>query len=189
MCIRDSSSGARITSATDEIPALIARTGLRAQNRGGMLYTIQLLEREPLVRSCEVCGAEFVARHPNVRTCGRTCGPKNKGAHPERLSCPDCGMPYSGEAQRCAACYADHGSFTALLRKAGVLGDKHVPAAYLRASETQRRELLAGLLDTDGTVVKGVGSCQFAVTNKKLADSVYEPVSYTHLTLPTKRIV
>ena len=139
-----------------------------------MLYTIQLLEREPLVRSCEVCGAEFVARHPNVRTCGRTCGPKNKGAHPERLSCPDCGMPYSGEAQRCAACYADHGSFTALLRKAGVLGDKHVPAAYLRASETQRRELLAGLLDTDGTVVKGVGSCQFAVTNKKLADSVYE---------------
>ena len=168
------SSGARITSATDEIPALIARTGLRAQNRGGMLYTIQLLEREPLVRSCEVCGAEFVARHPNVRTCGRTCGPKNKGAHPERLSCPDCGMPYSGEAQRCAACYADHGSFTALLRKAGVLGDKHVPAAYLRASETQRRELLAGLLDTDGTVVKGVGSCQFAVTNKKLADSVYE---------------
>lgn len=64
--------------------------------------------------------------------------------------------------------------FTALLRKAGVLGDKHVPAAYLRASEAQRRELLAGLLDTDGTVVKGVGSCQFAVTSKKLADSVYE---------------
>ena len=66
--------------------------------------------------------------------------------------------------------------FTALLRKAGVLGDKHVPAAYLRASEAQRRELLAGLLDTDGTVVRGVGSCQFAVTNKRLADSVYELV-------------
>ena len=168
------SDGARMTSESDEIPLLVAQTGLRAEARGGMLYSIQLLEREQLVRDCEVCGAQFTARHANVRTCGRTCGPKNKGAHPERLSCPDCGQPYSGEAHRCAACHRDHGSFTALLRKAGVLGDKHVPPAYLRASEAQRRELLAGLLDTDGTVVKGVGSCQFAVTNKKLADSVYE---------------
>lgn len=168
------SDGARMTSETDEIPSFVARGGLRAESRGNMLYSIQLLEREELVRICEVCGIEFTARHPNVRTCGRTCGPKNKGAHPERLSCPDCGEPYSGEAQRCADCHRDHGSFTALLRKAGVLGDKHVPSAYLRASEAQRRELLAGLLDTDGTVVKGVGSCQFAVTNKKLADSVYE---------------
>ncbi|ALJ18586.1 replicative DNA helicase [Microbacterium sp. No. 7] len=168
------SDSARMTSETDEIPSLIARGGLRTQARGGMLYSIQLLEREESVRACEVCGSAFTARHPHVRTCGRTCGPKNKGAHPERLSCPDCGEPYSGEAQRCAACHRDHGSFTALLRKVGVLGDKHVPAQYLRASEAQRRELLAGLLDTDGTVVKGVGSCQFAVTNKRLADSVYE---------------
>lgn len=168
------SDGARITSETDEIPSLIRRGGLRTESRGGMLYSIQLLEREAILRACEICGNEFTARHPHVRTCGRTCGPKNKGAHPERLSCPDCGQAYSGEAQRCADCYRDHGSFTALLRKAGVLSDKHVPAAYLRASEAQRRELLAGLLDTDGTVVKGVGSCQFAATSKKLADSVYE---------------
>src|SRR5690606_31974063 len=123
---------------------------------------------------CDVCHGEFIARHPNVNTCGRTCGPKNKGAHPERLSCPDCGSPYSGEAQRCDGCHCDHGTFTALLRKIGVLGDKHIPSRYLRASEAQRRELLAGLMDTDGTVVKGVGSCQFAVTNKRLADTVYE---------------
>jgi len=169
------SDGARMTSETDEIPSFVARSGgLRVESRGGMLYSLQVLEREAIVRNCEVCGAEFTARHPHVRTCGRTCGPKNKGSHPERLSCPDCGEPFSGEAQQCAACYRDHGSFTALLRKAGVLGDKHVPSAYLRSSEAQRRELLAGLLDTDGTVVKGVGSCQFAVTSKKLADSVYE---------------
>ncbi|WP_345800957.1 replicative DNA helicase [Microbacterium sp. AZCO] len=166
--------GARITSESDEIPRRIARDGLRVESRGGMLYSIQLLERTALVRACEVCGVEFTARTPHVRTCGRTCGPKNKGAHPERLSCPDCGETYSGEAWQCARCYRDHGSFTALLRQAGVLGDKHVPRAYLRASEAQRRELLAGLLDTDGTVVRGVGACQFAVTNKKLADSVYE---------------
>ncbi|MEP6760518.1 MAG: replicative DNA helicase [Sporichthyaceae bacterium] len=49
-----------------------------------------------------------------------------------------------------------------------VLGEKHIPASYLRASEAQRRELLAGLLDTDGTVTAG-GSVQFAVTSQRLA--------------------
>ena len=89
--------------------------------------------------------------------------------------CPDCGGKCSG-SKRCRACTADHGSFTALLRKAGVLNDKHIPAAYLRAAEPLRRELLAGLMDTDGTVVKGVGSCQFAVTSARLAQDVYELV-------------
>ncbi len=65
-------------------------------------------------------------------------------------------------------------TFTGQLREAGVLRDKHIPRAYLRASEPVRRELLAGLMDTDGTVVKGVGSCRFAVTSKRLADDVYE---------------
>ena len=46
----------------------------------------------------------------------------------------------------------------------GVLGDKHIPAAYLRASERQRRDLLAGLLDTDGTVPNW--RVQFAVTSR-----------------------
>ncbi|MGV9194182.1 replicative DNA helicase [Microbacterium sp. MC2] len=168
------SAGARITSETAEIPALIARDGVRVESRGNMLYALKTEERTLLIRKCEVCGTQFTARHPHVRTCGRSCGPKNKGAHPERLSCPDCGEPYSGEAQRCMACHRAHGSFTGLLRTLGVLGDKHIPAQYLRASEAQRRSLLAGLMDTDGTVVRGVGSCQFSVTNKRLADSVYE---------------
>jgi replicative DNA helicase len=60
-----------------------------------------------------------------------------------------------------------------VLRKLGVLGRKHIPRAYLRASERQRRQLLAGLLDTDGTVTSG-GSVQFAVVNPDLADDVYE---------------
>ena len=40
--------------------------------------------------------------------------------------------------------------FTARLRQAGVLGDKHIPELYLRSSVEHRRALLAGLLDTDG---------------------------------------
>ncbi|MCW2843178.1 MAG: DnaB domain protein helicase, C-terminal domain protein, partial [Nocardioides sp.] len=89
--------------------------------------------------------------------------------------CPDCGGAYTGGLM-CRDCRGDHGSFQALLRSAGVLNDKHIPTAYLRASEASRRELLAGLMDTDGTLVKGVGSCQFAVTNARLADDVYELV-------------
>ncbi len=71
---------------------------------------------------------------------------------------------------------ADHGSMTALLRKVGVLGNKHIPTAYLRGSETQRRALLAGLLDTDGTVNR-TGSVQFAVTHERLVDDFCELLS------------
>ncbi|MGU3654531.1 replicative DNA helicase [Mycolicibacterium sp. A43C] len=65
------------------------------------------------------------------------------------------------------------GSFEARLRTIGVLGDKHIPMHYLRASETQRRALLAGLLDTDGTVTNG-GSVQFSVASRRLAADVEE---------------
>ncbi|TYL55520.1 replicative DNA helicase [Nocardioides sp. BGMRC 2183] len=167
-------AGARFTSESDEIPMMIEGLGYRCEPRGRMLYSLQLPARDELRRECDVCGAEFVARHPRVATCGRDCGLRNKGAHPERMSCPDCGESYSGEAWQCRECYLDHGSFTALLRKVGVLGNKHVPASYLRAREEDRRALLAGLLDTDGTVARHSGSVQFAVTDERLADDVYE---------------
>jgi len=44
------------------------------------------------------------------------------------------------------------GALTISLRAAGVYERKHIPAAYLTASEAQRMELLAGLVDTDGFV-------------------------------------
>nr|WP_110240455.1 replicative DNA helicase [Nocardioides gilvus] len=92
---------------------------------------------------------------------------------PQKGTCPSCGERLSG-AYLCRDCQASHGSFTALLRSLGVLNNKHIPSPYLRASEAARRDLLAGLMDTDGTVVKGVGSCQFAVTSERLANDVYE---------------
>lgn len=50
---------------------------------------------------------------------------------------------------------------------------KRIPDAYLRASIAQRRALLAGLLDTDGTVAPQ-GTVQFTNTNETLAIQVLE---------------
>jgi len=61
------------------------------------------------------------------------------------------------------------------LRNGGLLGYKHVPYLYLRASYEQRLELLRGLMDTDGTVSK-TGTCEFLVTKKRLAEDVLELV-------------
>ena len=69
---------------------------------------------------------------------------------------------------------------TTILRENGLLqlsteegSQKHIPSIYLRASITQRKALLAGLLDTDGTVSKS-GSIEFCNTNKKIIDGVSE---------------
>ncbi|MGN9775116.1 replicative DNA helicase [Micromonospora sp. H33] len=53
--------------------------------------------------------------------------------------------------------------------------DKHIPRNYLRASEAQRRELLAGLMDTDGTV-SPTGNLQYTSTSQRLAENVRELV-------------
>lgn len=60
-----------------------------------------------------------------------------------------------------------------ILREIGVLGNKHIPAVYLRASEGQRRALLAGLMDTDGTVAPA-GNVRYTSTSRRLAEDVYE---------------
>lgn len=54
------------------------------------------------------------------------------------------------------------------LRLGGLLANKHIPAAYLRASLEQRVALLQGLMDTDG-YVDPRGQCEFTSTNEALA--------------------
>ena len=54
------------------------------------------------------------------------------------------------------------------LRALGVLGNKHIPMSYLRASARQRTELLQGLIDTDGYVAPN-GLVEFTSTNAELA--------------------
>ena len=56
-----------------------------------------------------------------------------------------------------------------------MVGAKHIPEVYLRASIAQRRALLAGLLDTDGYCGRG-GGVEFSVTNECLARDTLELV-------------
>ena len=81
------------------------------------------------------------------------------------------------------------GTVQGLLRSLGVWGDKHIPATYLRASEVQRRALLAGLLDTDGTVTNG-GAVQFSGTSRRLVEDVRELIVSLgyRCSLTTKRV-
>jgi len=53
---------------------------------------------------------------------------------------------------------------------------KHIPPAYLRASISQRKALLAGLMDTDGTCTTQSAIVQFSNSNKTLIDNVWELV-------------
>ncbi|WP_408638125.1 replicative DNA helicase [Nonomuraea corallina] len=70
--------------------------------------------------------------------------------------------------------FADRrGSVLDVLRSLGVLGDKHIPASYLRASERQRRDLLAGLLDARGRIGAS-GRIELAVTGRRLARDAHE---------------
>lgn len=59
------------------------------------------------------------------------------------------------------------------LREIGVLRNKHIPRAYLRASVAQRRALLQGLMDSDGYVTKS-GTAQFTVVDRFLAGDFRE---------------
>ncbi|WP_142159111.1 replicative DNA helicase [Cellulomonas sp. SLBN-39] len=174
------SASARFTSADPEIAMRVEGRGyeVRAAGHAGAadLYSIALPRPAVIARLCEVCGVSFVPARSQVRTCGRSCGGKVKtlSAPVAVPTCPDCGVATTGLV-RCQECHDRVGTVQARLRTIGVLGRKHIPSVYLRASEVQRRDLLAGLLDTDGTV-NPTGSVQIALTDERLARDVRELV-------------
>lgn len=61
------------------------------------------------------------------------------------------------------------------LERLGILGDKHIPDVYLRASKEQRLALLQGLIDTDGHVTPK-SDIEFTSVNRRLADQACELV-------------
>jgi replicative DNA helicase len=173
------SAQAHFTSADPEIAAYVEAEGLvvvpTAVDRR---YALRLPAREGTAeRRCPMCGRPFTPRTSQLQTCGKTCGGtlRASGGVGRQAACPDCGGPSSGLLQ-CQECRHEHGTVKARLRTLGVLGDKHIPVAYLRASERQRRDLLAGLLDTDGTVTPN-GCVQFAVTSRRLAEDARELIA------------
>ncbi|MFI7072769.1 replicative DNA helicase [Micromonospora sediminicola] len=173
-------AGSSFTTADPEILSFIEMDGYVVQPTAARFhYAIKTPVLPALQdRECVVCGTRFTPRGPGIWACGQSCGGKSKGLVKEadRARCFFCGIPFpyaSAPSRLCQACRSTRGSFTGLLRTAGVLGNKHIPAAYLRASEAQRRALLAGLLDTDGTITNS-GNTQFTTTSARLADDVRE---------------
>jgi deoxycytidine triphosphate deaminase len=72
--------------------------------------------------------------------------------------------------------YARNDSISSRLRDLGVLGDKHIPDVYMRASYGQRLALLEGLMDTDGYVDK-LGRCDLTTVEERLAAQYHELVA------------
>ncbi|HWT50092.1 MAG TPA: DnaB-like helicase N-terminal domain-containing protein, partial [Mycobacterium sp.] len=170
-------ASAQISTADPEIIMWIEADGFIAVPSKSAQYRYQLrlhagAQRAP--RQCVVCGNEFTPRTSQVRTCGRSCGGRARFVSPPVPSptCFRCAGPSTG-LRLCRRCRAAVGTLQARLRTIGVLGNKHIPTDYLRGSETQRRALLAGLLDTDGTVTVD-GAVQFSVTSHRLACDVDE---------------
>lgn len=60
------------------------------------------------------------------------------------------------------------------LKALGVLGNKHIPAQYMRASVEQRLELLRGLMDTDGSAHAYNGNVAFSQADSCIAEQVRE---------------
>jgi deoxycytidine triphosphate deaminase len=72
--------------------------------------------------------------------------------------------------------FTSNASLHSTLRAMGVLGDKHVPDAYLQGSVPQRQALLEGLMDTDGYVDRW-GRCELTTVRQHLAEQYRELVA------------
>jgi deoxycytidine triphosphate deaminase len=72
--------------------------------------------------------------------------------------------------------YERNDSLSSTLRNLGLLGHKHIPEEYLRASIEQREALLQGLMDTDG-YVDVHGRCDLTTIREQLAQQVCELVA------------
>ncbi len=190
-------ASARFTSVDNEILMNVGASGLVVSHQGSRVNSHMAfpVERARVSgRVCVICGQPFQPENEQARTCGRACGGKARFSSPPAPTpqCKRCGGPMTGlipGSGLCLPCWKAHGTVQAEPRSLGVLGDKHIPPLYLRASAEQRRALLAGILDTDGTVTS-TGGVQLAVTSRRLAYDVRELVLSLgyRCTMTTKRV-
>jgi len=64
-------------------------------------------------------------------------------------------------------------SFTTLLRKYNLFGNKHIPEDFLINSKQNRLELLAGLIDSDGYLTPS-GCFEITLTDKELSNQIQD---------------
>ncbi|WP_344836078.1 LAGLIDADG family homing endonuclease, partial [Nonomuraea dietziae] len=175
-------AAARIATADAEIVTYLEAAGYVVRKLSGTYaYSIRRCADGvdiPAVLVCAMCEGDFPPSHRRQRYCSRQClgeavkSGTHRAAAPRR--CAECQvlLARSSTGERCRACWR-LATFSGQLKALGVHGNKHIPTAYLRAGLDQRRALLAGLLDTDGTV-SPAGQVQFTTTNKDLANGVHD---------------
>lgn len=115
--------------------------------------------------TCHEDDAQFVidrARERGVPLADIVKGGKGKAVCVSLKGSPD-GRLYS----------KDGSSFRARLSSVGLLGNKHIPAVYFRASVGQRLELVRGLMDSDGSINSN-GSAVFVNHDKGLVDGLVQ---------------
>jgi hypothetical protein len=160
---------AGFTTADEEILDGIRGDGYAVSKHSGskLQYTIlNTAERDRRIQAAialaeQGVGLARAARHMGVGISAVCAAAKGRFA-----------VGRDGSAEPDLPALAPYKSMSALFKE---IGPKHIPEPYLRASEQQRRDLLAGLLDTDGTVSKQ-GNIHFAVTSERLAYDFLELV-------------
>jgi hypothetical protein len=170
----------QLTSADPELLTFIKAAGYEVVKLASRYqYAVKVRVDPPVreTRPCAWCSSTMVCRYPARRYCSRSCVHEaRKAGRPAigEATCLDCGRAWRAGSigRRCPDCRRAT-TLTGCLRQLGVLRNKHLPTLYLRASINQRRALLAGLLDTDGTVSPG-GAVEFCSTSQRLASDVRE---------------
>lgn len=81
---------------------------------------------------------------------------------------------YDKSSSNCLSAFFTHQGLLEKLKELNVYGNKHIPNIYLYNSIDVRLKLLAGLIDSDGSVEKKSKRVVFVNTNKKLLKQVYE---------------
>lgn len=175
-----SSYHATVFSDDPQVIEMIAADGYEVTRRPAS-FAYGVSARIPQVgdtqRACVLCEQAFAPRLAGQRFCSRACA-SSCGLPSRRDQCPPtcarCGGPLGAQARAslCRPCIRASNP-NSILGSLGLLRNKHIPTSYLRASEPQRRALLAGLLDTDGCVTPQ-GGVTFDSINERLAGDVRE---------------
>ena len=133
--------------------------------------TLALLRAEGVVLAerCSQGRTGSVLMDPQVKLPGYARGYATAREYARARSCAMAGGPPMQMADKPATMYSR-------LKAMGLIGAKHVPPVYLRASIEQRTALLQGLLDSDGCIGRN-GIIEFTNTREDLIKGVYELVA------------